>query len=302
MSLLDELQDYAQGEEPVSPEDAALIDGALAQAHASSGATVGAWIAGGVVVAVVLAVALWPRDEPAPAAHAPSSVTSPPGGSSADLLPGASPSPPSKISAAPAGSSADLPPSASPSSAPKTPAPADPAIVDAPAGSRSDASAPQARPPTHDAVPPAHAPPPVRGTSKPSLNALLERAQARRAATDYGESVSIYRRAIRLYPRVPAARRALVTLGDIELHHRRRPSAALAAFERYLKLGSDPVLAQEAAYGRIRALRALGRDAKEANAIDAFLSEHAQSPYRAALTRRREKLDTPTEPSAAPTP
>lgn len=262
MSLLDQIRDYSEGEEPAEAGDAALIEGALKQAELVTPATVHpAVIVGGVVVvAGVVAALLWPS--------------------------GSDPSPTTSE------------PAAAVKAVEREPEP----TVEAPV------QQPEPRPPT-PAETPAEIPPsevedklapaePTRSsTPQPSLNDLLERAQASRAAGEHTAAAQTYRRAIRAYPKVPAARRALVTLAELELTQLGRAGAALKTFDRYLRQGKDPLLVQEAGYGRLRALRKLGRSEAEADAITAFLAAHPKSPYRKALEERRKKLATPLAPA-----
>ncbi len=296
MSLLDELQRYSEGEEAPSPGDLARVEAALAQARdppdgdggddgggAGSGrpsndepgstpsrganeaggsvSTVGV-VAGSVAVVAIVAVLAWPHDEPVAA-----STPETPAPSVEALVDNPAPEPRAGGESAPPGPVAVPPESARPDSTPT--------VVD-------------------DDQPPRAAKAEARPASKPDLNALLERAQNQRAAGDAKAAAATYRAAIRGYPSVSAGRRALVALGDIQLNQLGRPKAALSAYERYLDKGSDPLLIQEAAYGRIRALRRLGRTDDERAAIDAFGRAHPNSPYAAALKKRLTKLDTPS--------
>ncbi len=262
MSLLDELRDYSEGEEPVDAADAALIEGALVGAELAPPPAVhpAVVVTGAVVVAAVAAALLWPsQDEPRSAPSAPAVLEQEP----------------------------VAPPQTAPPR-PESPQPTKPEVEPPPPDTSSEA------PPQHsDAVAEPARPPAKRA----SLNELLERAQASRAAGEHSEAAQIYRRAVRSYPKVPAARRALVTLAELELTQLGRPGAALKTFDRYLEQGKDPVLVQEAGYGRLRALRKLGREDAEAKAISSFLAAHPKSPYRKALEERQKKLVTPSAPA-----
>ena len=57
---------------------------------------------------------------------------------------------------------------------------------------------------------------------------------------------------------------------------------ALRAFRRYLSGGAG-ALSEDAAYGEIRALRALGRTGEASKATKAFRSRYPESPYGAKL-------------------
>jgi hypothetical protein len=64
----------------------------------------------------------------------------------------------------------------------------------------------------------------------------------------------------------------------------RDPRGALNAFDSYLA-GGGP-LAQEAMFGRVRALRALNRPAEERLAIERFLAAYPEAPQRHVLRAR----------------
>lgn len=127
----------------------------------------------------------------------------------------------------------------------------------------------------------------------PSLSPddLLDRAQRALRAGDERRALIAYEHLTRRYPRTAAGRSALVTLGRMRLE-RGQSSRALAAFDRYLR-GGDGLLSEEAAMGRIRALRRLGRMASERRAIEAFLGQYPRSVHVAELKRRSAKLSAP---------
>ncbi|MEJ2218842.1 MAG: hypothetical protein P8099_19835, partial [Gemmatimonadota bacterium] len=61
-------------------------------------------------------------------------------------------------------------------------------------------------------------------------------------------------------------------------------AAALGGFDAYLRTGG--ALSQEAHYGKIQALHALGRTAEEHAEIRGFLARYPKSLQAAALRRR----------------
>lgn len=115
-----------------------------------------------------------------------------------------------------------------------------------------------------------------------SARVLIQHAQARRMARDWAGAIRAYLALIRRFPRSGSANVARVSIGNLQLDHLGHPAAALRSFDRYLRYHRGGPLAQEAAYGRIRALRALGRRCAELRAIQAF-----QGQYRGSLHRRR---------------
>lgn len=117
----------------------------------------------------------------------------------------------------------------------------------------------------------------------PDAASLLRQARAARASGSMADAAALYRRLLKAYPRSPSSGPAWVALGQVELA-RGRASAALDAFDRYLERGGP--LAEEAAYGRIEALGALGRRRDEQAAIEWFLAKYPGSSYAATLQRR----------------
>jgi len=121
----------------------------------------------------------------------------------------------------------------------------------------------------------------------PEVRELLERALAQRTAGQVDAAARTYRELIRLHPRSSAARTALVSLGQLELAG--NPAAALRSFERYLG-GGKGVLREEASYGRVRALRSLGRKDAERRAIESYLIDHPDGMYAAQVRSRLTEL------------
>jgi hypothetical protein len=146
-------------------------------------------------------------------------------------------------------------------------------------------SAPEPTPP-----PPPRAPqPPSEPPRAPPASAddLLRRAQVLLGAGRTAEAVEIYRELVARYPGSAEARAALVSLGRLALDQG-RSAEALGHFDRYLS-GPGP-LGEEARYGRIEALRRLGRPADEGAAIDDFLRRHPGSVHAERLRARLESL------------
>lgn len=120
-------------------------------------------------------------------------------------------------------------------------------------------------------------------TTTPDAASLLRQARAARAEGSMADAAALYRRLLRAHPRAASSGPAWVALGQVELA-RGRAKAALEAFDRYLARGGP--LAEEAAYGRIEALHALGRTADEQAASARFLTKYPGSSYAAKLRRR----------------
>jgi tetratricopeptide (TPR) repeat protein len=128
-----------------------------------------------------------------------------------------------------------------------------------------------------------------RARSKPSADERLAAAQDALAEGHADEAIARYETLITEYPTSKAAAIARVSLGRLLLRQGRTRDA-LAAFDAYLA-GDDRELAEEAEYGRIKALHALGERAELAAAIDAFLAAHADSIHRGKLDTWRQELE-----------
>jgi hypothetical protein len=97
------------------------------------------------------------------------------------------------------------------------------------------------------------------------------------------EANHAYQRLLQEYPGSAEARVALVSRGELQLAQLADASAALGSFDTYLRGGG--ALRQEASYGRIRALRRLGRLREAEAATRAFLSAYPRSVQAATLRK-----------------
>lgn len=120
-----------------------------------------------------------------------------------------------------------------------------------------------------------------RRAPTPSIDELLERARKQRAAKDFAASAQTYEQLLRTYPNSSKARATLVSLAQLYQGPLDDPAKALRHFDRYLERGGP--LAEEAHYGRIRALRSLGRGAVAKAEVEAFLRAYPNSAYADAL-------------------
>ncbi len=122
----------------------------------------------------------------------------------------------------------------------------------------------------------------------PSAAELLDQAQQARSARDYAAAVLAYQQLLRLHPKSGVAPLARISLAQLQLAQG-DATAALAGFEAYERTGG--ALSQEAHYGKIRALRALGRAAEERAESERFIVRYPKSPQAAALTERLRAAD-----------
>lgn len=123
-----------------------------------------------------------------------------------------------------------------------------------------------------------------RGQAGPPPSQLLATAQTLRARGAYEECARMYRRLWAQFPGSEESKVSMVSLGELELGKRNAPTAALEAFSAYLRTGG--ALDREARYGRIRALRALGRDGDADAESATFLRDYPTSVQSATLRRR----------------
>jgi ferric-dicitrate binding protein FerR (iron transport regulator) len=150
-------------------------------------------------------------------------------------------------------------------------------VFELPAGPPADASAAEPR----------------AGTSRPAAGPgpaeLLAEAQALRAARDWAGAVAAYDTVVRRHGTSAEARSASISSATIRLDHLRDPRGALGLFDGYLARHASGALAQEAAWGRCRALRALHRTADERQALASFVAAYpAALEADAARARLRE--------------
>lgn len=121
-----------------------------------------------------------------------------------------------------------------------------------------------------------------------SADALLSHAQELLRDGKTTAAMRAYERLVNRFGGSREAKAALVSMGRIELQ-RGHAKRALSHFDAYLA-ASAGALVEEARYGRIRALRKLGRTTQERKSIEAFLADHARSIYAPRLRKRAEEL------------
>lgn len=120
---------------------------------------------------------------------------------------------------------------------------------------------------------------------------LLMQAQQMRAARDWTGAAGTYQRLIQTYPDADESRAAFVSLGEIQLSKLERPMSALQHFNNYLAVAQRGPLAREALYGKIRALRALGRYGEESQAIAEFLERFPTAVRTREIRTRQKELE-----------
>jgi hypothetical protein len=136
---------------------------------------------------------------------------------------------------------------------------------------------------------PVRLPAPEASASRDSAATLLEQARQLRSEGKFKEAVAVYRRLETNYRGSREAITALVSLGDLQLSRLHDSAGALQAFDAYLASG-DKLLWREAQYGRIQALRSLGRTNDERRAIEDFLKRYPTGVQKDALHARLQEL------------
>jgi hypothetical protein len=124
-----------------------------------------------------------------------------------------------------------------------------------------------------------------------SAAALLSAARELHARRDREGALRVYRALFARPGESAEALAARVPYGEMLLAPGGDSSSALAAFEDYLARGG--ALTREASFGRVRALRALGRLDDERAALDAFLRSFPDGPLADAVRARQRALSQP---------
>lgn len=119
--------------------------------------------------------------------------------------------------------------------------------------------------------------PVAKPTVRASAGEMLAQARALSQAKKLGPAATAYEALIDAHPASAEARVALVSLGRVQLA-RGKAKLALSAFDRYLR-GGTGTLTEEAHWGRIQALHALGRKSDRDAATTAFASKFPGSMY-----------------------
>ncbi len=125
----------------------------------------------------------------------------------------------------------------------------------------------------------------------PALESLLDRARKCGAQADFAGALQAYRQVIDRYPGSAEAIICLVRVGSLHLDQLGNPAEALRYFDSYLGQLGALFLAEEATWGRIKALHRLGRTADESRALRRFLGLFPQSLYAQKARARLQSLE-----------
>lgn len=125
---------------------------------------------------------------------------------------------------------------------------------------------------------------------------LLRAAQRELAAGDRKGALARYRTLIDRHANTNEGQIARVSLGRLLLADGQH-QAALREFDGYLELGATAhALDEEARYGRLRCLKALGRSTTLRDAIDDFEIRHPNSLHHSRLASWRAELEGHPDP------
>ncbi len=116
-----------------------------------------------------------------------------------------------------------------------------------------------------------------------SASELVAKAQGERKAGRYADAARTYRSILVRYPSSGEAASTRLSLAELQLSQLGAPAEALEAFRQYLRAGGP--LRQEASYGEIRALRALGRTAEARDLSRKFVTTYPDSVQAVSLGR-----------------
>ncbi|MEM6990420.1 MAG: tetratricopeptide repeat protein [Myxococcota bacterium] len=139
--------------------------------------------------------------------------------------------------------------------------------------------------PDEVAAPTTPPPAPRRKAPLQSASEMLAAARSLANGGKLSKALDAYTALRRTYPKSPDAHAANVSVGLLQLR-RGRARPALRAFDRYLKRPGG--MAEEARWGRVRALHALGRTAARDQAIGVLLRQHAGSVYATEAKAMRD--------------
>jgi TolA-binding protein len=131
---------------------------------------------------------------------------------------------------------------------------------------------------------------------RPSAATAYSDANALRRGRKIEEAIIAYRQLIARHPSTPEARQSTIALGNLLLETE-RTAQALAVFQTYRKGPLD----EEAAWGQLRALLALGRTEEAREVLGALEAAHPASPYVVAARRRLSRAFEQITPAPSST-
>ncbi len=133
-----------------------------------------------------------------------------------------------------------------------------------------------------------------RGTASDrelSAQQLLLKAQSLRAERDWAGAADAYQKLVVRFPSSAEARASFVSLGEIQLNKLGKPAVALGQFNKYLRAVKSGPLAQEALWGKGRALKSLGRPNEEKMTLDLFVARFPKAIQAREVKARLADLE-----------
>lgn len=120
---------------------------------------------------------------------------------------------------------------------------------------------------------------------------LMTIARQHRQAKDWDGAVKTYQLILQQSEDFTELGIALNALGDLLLEYKGQPLSALVYYDKYLAQHPNGVLAQEAAFGRIRALKQLNRFSDEAVALQEFIDVYPKAVQTSLVQKRLWELE-----------
>ncbi|WNG51531.1 tetratricopeptide repeat protein [Archangium minus] len=121
---------------------------------------------------------------------------------------------------------------------------------------------------------------------------MLRQANERRAQGRWSEAETLYLRVIQSSPGTASAYVAHVASGVLRLEHLGDARGALRQFQQAQRMQPGGMLSEEARQGVAAAWRALGDEAQEARALEAFLAAHPDSLFAEQARHRLKELSS----------
>lgn len=131
---------------------------------------------------------------------------------------------------------------------------------------------------------------PATGVAAATASEWIRSARECRKQQDWACAAASYNSVIERFPGTPEAATVLLPLAEIELEHLHQPAKALEHYSAYCDKVPDGPLAQEALYGRCRALAATGDLKRETEALIQFLARYPESAYAPNARSRLDKI------------
>lgn len=136
----------------------------------------------------------------------------------------------------------------------------------------------------------------IENENPQTLGALIQVAHKCRKQRNWKCAEKAYENVTRLYPTHREAKTVLLSLAEIRLDYLNQPREALETYKLYLSTTPNGPLAQEALYGKIKSLSALGEKGREEKALRVFLEKYPTSVHALNARNRLKELEKNNNP------